>query len=90
MNATFRAIGNLKRDGIIARYAVTGAVAAFNYIEPTMTADLDILISVEEIHEDGVIEGGRFSFCRSQVLSMAKRLLELSRSRCPTASTNLP
>jgi hypothetical protein len=35
-------------DGIIRTYAVTDAVAALNYLEPVMTSDLDILVSLEE------------------------------------------
>jgi hypothetical protein len=49
MNGTFRVINDLVRNGVIGRYAVAGAVAALNYIEPMSTADLDILISVAEM-----------------------------------------
>ncbi|WP_162914416.1 hypothetical protein [Taklimakanibacter lacteus] len=31
----------------IGNYAITGAVAALNYIQPTLTEDLDILISID-------------------------------------------
>ena len=51
MNGTFRVINNLVRDGIIRRYAVTGAVAAMNYTEPMLTSDLDILISIAELKQ---------------------------------------
>lgn len=36
----------LAEQGAIGQYAVAGAVAALNYIQPTLTEDLDILISV--------------------------------------------
>jgi hypothetical protein len=36
-------------DGIIQKYAVAGAVAALNYIEPTITQDLDILVSFDDL-----------------------------------------
>lgn len=32
--------------GAVQRYAIAGAVAALNYIEPTLTQDLDILVSI--------------------------------------------
>lgn len=49
MKSTFKVINGLVRDRIIARYAVTGAVAALNYLEPVLTEDLDILISVQDM-----------------------------------------
>ena len=41
-------INEMVADGIIQKYAVAGAVAALNYIEPTVTEDLDILISFDD------------------------------------------
>jgi hypothetical protein len=38
-------------NGVIGRYAMAGAVAAYNYIEPTVTDDLDILISFKEVSD---------------------------------------
>jgi hypothetical protein len=35
----------MEADGIIGRYALAGAVAAYNYIEPAVTEDLDILVA---------------------------------------------
>jgi hypothetical protein len=37
----------MEADGIMGRYAIGGAVAAYNYIEPTVTDDLDILVSFD-------------------------------------------
>ncbi len=42
-------INGMVTDGIIQKYAVAGAVAALNYIEPTITQDLDILVSFDEL-----------------------------------------
>ncbi len=42
---TLDIINAMEADGIIGRYAIAGAVAAYNYIEPTVTDDLDILVS---------------------------------------------
>jgi len=35
-------------DGVVANYAVCEAVAALNYVEPSATEDLDILISFDD------------------------------------------
>ncbi len=39
---TFQVINELAKDGVIKRYAVAGAVAALNYLEPVLTHDLDL------------------------------------------------
>jgi hypothetical protein len=45
---TLEMINRMEADGVIGRYAMAGAVAAFNYIEPAVTDDLDILVSFNE------------------------------------------
>ncbi len=47
MKDTFRVINRMVENGVIGSYAITGAVAALNYIEPALTDDLDVLISVD-------------------------------------------
>jgi hypothetical protein len=42
-------INGMVTDGIIQKYAVAGAVAALNYIEPTVTQDLDVLVSFDDL-----------------------------------------
>jgi hypothetical protein len=42
MKQTLDVINRMEADGIIGRYAIAGAVAAYNYIEPSLTEDLDI------------------------------------------------
>ncbi len=49
----FQVITGMVEAGIIRKYAVTGAVATLNYIEPTVTEDLDVLISVEDLASKG-------------------------------------
>lgn len=49
MKSTFRIINRMVADGVIGKYAVGGAVAALNYIEPALTHDLDVLISVDHL-----------------------------------------
>ena len=48
MKQTLDVINRMEADGIIGRYAIAGAVAAYNYIEPTLTEDLDILVSFDQ------------------------------------------
>ena len=48
MKQTLDVINRMEADGIIGRYAIAGAVAAYNYIEPTVTEDLDILVSFDQ------------------------------------------
>ena len=48
---TLEIINAMEADGVIGRYAIAGAVAAYNYIEPAVTDDLDILISFRESHQ---------------------------------------
>jgi hypothetical protein len=45
---TLEIINAMEADGVIGRYAIAGAVAAYNYIEPAVTNDLDILVSFRE------------------------------------------
>ena len=51
MKQTLDVINRLEADGAIRRYAIAGAVAAYNYIEPTLTEDLDLLISFDQKSE---------------------------------------
>src|ERR1041385_8753013 len=46
LRAAIGIISQLQQQNVIRRYAIAGAVAALNYIQPTLTEDLDILISV--------------------------------------------
>jgi len=48
MKQTLDVINRMEADGIIDRYAIAGAVAAYNYIEPAVTDDLDILVSFDK------------------------------------------
>ncbi len=45
----FQVINQMVEAGVILNYAVAGAVATLNYIEPTVTEDLDVLISVDDL-----------------------------------------
>jgi hypothetical protein len=57
MRKTIEVITTLAERSIFKSYAIAGAVAALNYIEPTLTEDLDILISLAgfESHRSGLI-----------------------------------
>ena len=55
-----KAIGvvvELARMRVIGNYAIAGAVAALNYIQPTLTEDVDFLISLDgfEKHPSGLL-----------------------------------
>ena len=67
---TLDVINAMEHDGIIRRYAIAGAVAAYNYIEPTVTDDLDLLVSFSErasIPQSGLITlGPVFSYLRAK------------------------
>jgi hypothetical protein len=40
-------VHDLYISGVISRYAITGAVGALAYIQPTLTQDVDVLVEVE-------------------------------------------
>ena len=45
----------MQADGVIGRYAIAGAVAAYNYIEPTLTEDLDVLVAFTDASAEKVL-----------------------------------
>jgi hypothetical protein len=57
LRTTIEVVTKLARQGTIERYAITGAVAALNYVEPMLTQDLDILVSTVhfESRQSGLI-----------------------------------
>lgn len=57
LRRTIGVVVRLSTEGAIRQYAIAGAVAALNYIQPTLTEDLDILVSVDgfEEHRSGLI-----------------------------------
>lgn len=70
MRATLEAINRMQADGVIAKYAIGGAVGATFYLEPAATVDLDIfaalpaaagglLLSLTPIYEYLMSRGGK-------------------------------
>ena len=53
LRKTIEAITNLAASGVLEEYAIAGAVAALNYIQPTLTEDLDILVSLRGFEQRG-------------------------------------
>lgn len=53
MRQTIAVVAKLEERRTIRRYAIAGAVAALNYIEPALTQDLDILISTADLEQRG-------------------------------------
>ena len=47
-------VTKLADQGVIEKYAIAGAVAALNYIEPMLTEDLYILVSVGTFEDESV------------------------------------
>lgn len=47
MQKTLEAINALQASGVIADYALAGAVAAMYYTEPTLTEDVDLLVALD-------------------------------------------
>ncbi len=47
LRKTIEVVARLAENKVIGSYAIAGAVAALNYIQPTLTEDLDILISID-------------------------------------------
>ena len=46
MEKALQVINELEREGIITRYAIGGAVGAIFYVEPVLTYDVDVFISL--------------------------------------------
>jgi len=44
MEAALKVLNELEREGVIARYAIGGAVGAIFYMEPFLTYDLDVFV----------------------------------------------
>lgn len=57
LRRTIEVVTKLAEKRVIGSYAIAGAVAAINYIQPMLTEDLDILISVDgfEMHTSGLL-----------------------------------
>ena len=52
---TLTVLNKLVDDGVIDTYAIAGAVAAYYYIEPTLTEDLDVLITLDTTGPSGLL-----------------------------------
>ncbi len=55
MAETLTVLNKLVDDGVIDTYAIAGAVAAYYYIEPTLTDDLDVLIALDKTSTSGLL-----------------------------------
>jgi len=49
MERTLQVLDQLRREGVIAEYAIGGAMAAIFYIEPLLTFDLDVFVVLPRI-----------------------------------------
>jgi hypothetical protein len=56
MKKTIEVLNQMVVDEVIGMYAIAGAIAAYNYIEPTMTEDLDVIVSFDgEATQSGLV-----------------------------------
>jgi hypothetical protein len=55
MAETLSVLNKLVDDAVIDTYAIAGAVAAYYYIEPTLTEDLDVLIALDKTSTSGLL-----------------------------------
>lgn len=46
MAGTLGVLNRMVREGVVSTYALAGAVAAYNYIAPAVTEDLDVLVTL--------------------------------------------
>jgi hypothetical protein len=51
---TVEVLNAMQTDGIIGRYAIAGAVAAYAHIEPVLTEGLDVLVSLDDERESEI------------------------------------
>ena len=47
LSKTLGVLNEMQRDGVIGEYAIGGAIAAFYYLEPAATFDVDVFIPLE-------------------------------------------
>ena len=47
LSKTLAVLNQMQRDGVIGEYAIGGAIAAFFYLEPGATFDVDVFIPLE-------------------------------------------
>jgi hypothetical protein len=53
MRNTLEVIARLREQGAIEGYAIAGAVAALYYLEPMLTEDIDVLVSIGDLEQRG-------------------------------------
>lgn len=55
MRQTLVVLNKLVDNGVLKTYAIAEAVAAYCYIEPSLTNDLDVLVSLDPSGTSGLI-----------------------------------
>jgi hypothetical protein len=58
MGKTLKVLNQMVADGIVGQYAIGGAVSALNYIEPTVTEHIDVLISFSQVPASDLVTLG--------------------------------
>jgi hypothetical protein len=49
MQQTLAVLNAMEADRVIGRYAIAGAIAAYNYVGATVTDDLDVLAQADDV-----------------------------------------
>jgi hypothetical protein len=56
MKETLRIINQMQADGVIAKYAIGGAVGAMLYLEPSATLDVDVFVMIPGISGSSLVD----------------------------------
>lgn len=56
MKETLEIINRMQADGVIAKYAIGGAVGATFYIEPAATLDVDVFVILPEVASGALVD----------------------------------
>lgn len=66
LSKTLGILNEMQREGVMGEYAIGGAIAAFYYLEPAATFDVDIFISLEPKTGELVSLGPIYQYLRAR------------------------
>jgi len=79
LEEVIRTVNQMKADGVIANYAIGGAVGATFYLEPVSTLDVDIFIEVRTKSRSSIISlDPIFSYLRERGCEMEGEYVTIS------------
>ena len=78
MKLAIQVLNDLKREGVIADYAIGGAIAALFYAEPSFTQDLDVFVLFPEPKRGKLISlGPIYAALRNRGYKAFKEFVEI-------------